>query len=224
MKFLPLPFTLIGLRTGCLGNPSIPVAYGNEHHTLDYDRLSLHLSSPLQWMWRLNKMNKQKNIGSHGLNRILVDVHNCGINCPDGTAYGFADFIFLKIFSSAWLCQQSSWNRNLSVVCRPSVVRPSVSQLSLNSLHGFLSNFSCGFPWAIRSDFFWIFQKKFFLNLLRIFFDPMGAKISKRYSYNSQPKVLKLFLNFLPNGPHKTMFGIFEILKIEILMNFIRCR
>ncbi len=37
----------------------------------------------------------------------------------------------------------------------------------------------------------------------------MGAKISKRYSYNSQPKVFKLFLNFLPNGSHKTTFGIF---------------
>ncbi len=51
--------------------------------------------------------------------------------------------------------------------------------------------------------------------------DPMGAKISKRYSsYKSQPKAFKLFLNFLPNGPHKTTFGIFEILKIEILMVF----
>ncbi len=51
----------------------------------------------------------------------------------------------------------------------------------------------------------------------------MGAKISKHYSsYKSQPKVFKLFLNFLPNGPHQTMFGIFEILKIEIFTNFIR--
>ncbi len=33
----------------------------------------------------------------------------------------------------------------------------------------------------------------------------MGAKISKRYSpYKSQPKVSKLFLNFLRKGPHKT--------------------
>ncbi len=55
--------------------------------------------------------------------------------------------------------------------------------------------------------------------------DPMGAKISKRYSsYKSQPKTFKLFLNFLPSGPHKTTFGIFEILKIEILMNFFRFR
>ncbi len=28
------------------------------------------------------------------------------------------------------------------------------------------------------------------------------------------------FLNFLLNGPHKTTFGIFEILKIEILTIF----
>ncbi len=51
----------------------------------------------------------------------------------------------------------------------------------------------------------------------------MGAKISERYSsYKSQPKAFKLFLNFLSNGPHKTTFAIFEILKIEILTNFIR--
>ncbi len=48
----------------------------------------------------------------------------------------------------------------------------------------------------------------------------MGWKISKRYSYKSQPKAFKLFLNFLPNDPHKTTFGIFEMLKIEILMIF----
>ncbi len=49
----------------------------------------------------------------------------------------------------------------------------------------------------------------------------MGAKISKRYSsYKSQQKAFKLFLNFLPNGPHKTAFGIFEILSLQFLMNF----
>ncbi len=63
--------------------------------------------------------------------------------------------------------------------------RPSVSQLSLNLTPGFLSNFSCGFLWAIRSEVFWIFEKK---NVFFIFYeyfsfsltwDPMGAKISK---------------------------------------------
>ncbi len=53
----------------------------------------------------------------------------------------------------------------------------------------------------------------------------MGAKLPNRYSsYKWQPKVFKLFLNFLTNGPHKTTFGIFEILKIEMLTNFIRFR
>ncbi len=32
------------------------------------------------------------------------------------------------------------------------------------------------------------------------------------------------FPEFLPNGYHKTAYGIFEILKIEILTNFIRFR
>ncbi len=52
----------------------------------------------------------------------------------------------------------------------------------------------------------------------------MGAKILKRHSYKSQPKAFKLFLNFLPNGHHKTTVGIFEILKVEILMIFFRIR
>ena len=47
----------------------------------------------------------------------------------------------------------------------------------------------------------------------------MAAQISKSYSsYKSQPKAFKFFLNFLPNGPHKTTFGIFEILKTEIVI------
>ncbi len=55
--------------------------------------------------------------------------------------------------------------------------------------------------------------------------DHMGTKISKRYSsYKSLPKVFKLFPNFLPSSPHKSTFGILEILKIEILTNFSRVR
>ena len=50
--------------------------------------------------------------------------------------------------------------------------------------------------------------------------DPMGAKVSKRFPYKFQPKVFKLLLNFLPNGPNKSTFGAFEILKIEILTIF----
>ncbi len=67
---------------------------------------------------------------------------------------------------------------------------------------------------------FLIFYEYFSFSLT---WDPMGGKIGKRYSsYKSHPKAFKVFLNFLPNGPHKTTFGIFEILKIKILMNFFR--
>ncbi len=129
-------------------------------------------------------------------------------------------------FSSAWLCQQSSWNRNSSVV--------RLSVCGIDYLWSYCMDFfqilvvaSPG-PYAqtffsfLKKKKFWIFYKYFSFSLT---WDPMGAKISKRYSsYKSQPKVFKLFLNFLPNGPHKRMFGIFEILKIEILTNFIRFR
>ncbi len=124
------------------------------------------------------------------------------------------------IFSSAWLCQQSSWNRNSFGVRRPSVRL--WHRLPLNLLHGFLSNFSSGFPWAICPDE--IFRNFYEYITFLLTWDPRGATISKRYSYKWQPKVFKLFLNFLPNDPHKTTFGIFEILKIEILTNFIRFR
>ena len=72
---------------------------------------------------------------------------------------------------------------------------------------------------------FWIFF--FCFIFLRIFFvfvnmGPIGAKISKCYSsYKSQPKVFKLVPNFPPYGPHKTTFGIFEILSFWFLTNFI---
>ncbi len=53
----------------------------------------------------------------------------------------------------------------------------------------------------------------FFLQICLFFvnMDPMGAKLSKRHSsYKSQVKVVNLFLNFLPNGSHKTTCGIFD--------------
>ncbi len=43
-------------------------------------------------------------------------------------------------------------------ICPPS----SVSQLSLNLMHGFLSNFICGFSWTIRTTNFFFFFLIFF--------------------------------------------------------------
>ncbi len=74
-------------------------------------------------------------------------------------------FLMFFIVFLALLDYVSRAHENLSVI-RPSVVRPSVSQLSLNLMHRFLSNFSCGFPWAIRSDVFLIFEKIFIFDFL----------------------------------------------------------
>ncbi len=76
-----------------------------------------------------------------------------------------------------------------------------------------------------RCFFFFSFlrKKKDFFNEYFSFsltWDPMGAKISKRYSHKSQPKVLKLVLNIPPNGPHIMTLGIFEILSLRFLMIF----
>ncbi len=72
-------------------------------------------------------------------------------------------------------------------------------------------------PGSYAQNFFLNFEKKnvydYFSFSLK--WDPMGTKISKRYSsYNLHPKVFQLFLNFLLNGPNKSTFGIFEILRI----------
>ncbi len=64
-------------------------------------------------------------------------------------------------------------------------------------------------PYAQTFFFFFFLYEYFSFSLT---WDPMGAKVSKRYSsFKSQPNV---FLNFLPNGPHQTAFVIFKILKI----------
>ncbi len=80
-------------------------------------------------------------------------------------------------------------------VRRPSVVgRPSVSFLSLNLMHAFLSNFGCCLPWVIRWDVFLIFEKKKILTNISFFFffffvklEPYGsegAKTSKRKTFS----------------------------------------
>ena len=49
----------------------------------------------------------------------------------------------------------------------------------------------------------------------------MGAKISKLYSsYKSQPRVFTFFLNFLPDGPHKSTVLDFFNFEFAIFNNF----
>ncbi len=98
---------------------------------------------------------------------------------------------------------------------RPSSVVPSSvvrlwHRLSLKLLHGLLSNFSCGFPWAICPAFFFMFEKKFVFDFLQIFFlfvnmGPYGSQNFKRYSsLKSVLNLFNFFLKFLLSGPHKS--------------------
>ncbi len=94
-------------------------------------------------------------------------------------------------------------------ICPSSVLcRPFVSQLYLNLMRGFLSNLSFYLPWAIRSPF------DFLKNKFRFFFR-FKTLIRLQITVDG----LKL-LNFLQQDPPKNTFGIFEILKIEIIMIF----
>ncbi len=65
---------------------------------------------------------------------------------------------FFSLFSPAWICEQRSWNWNLSVVCRLSVRRPPVPSIICELR--FLSNFSCCFPWVILPVFTLTKKKK----------------------------------------------------------------
>ena len=95
------------------------------------------------------------------------------------------------------------WNRNLSVV-----LRPSVSQLSLKLMNGFLSDFGCCFPWAIPSDVFWIKKNWIFYEyfLFALIWDPMRTK-----NQNATP----------PTNRSRNFSNVFWILKNEVLTNFI---
>ncbi len=112
-------------------------------------------------------------------------------------------------------------------ICPSSVVRPSVSQLSLNLMHGFLSNFGCCFPWAIRSDAFWIFEYFFYYYFLRIFFvfvnkGPNGSENFKTLLLLQITAKSFTFSEFSSQWSSQNYVWIFEILKIEILMIFFR--
>ena len=130
------------------------------------------------------------------------------------------------VFSSTWLCQQSSWYGPST--CHPSVVRhlhsQSVSQLSLNLSCAFLSNFSSRLPWGwnwvevdtfeknnIFCFFLWIFQ----------FLDNIIPSGSKNFKMLLLPQITfesfqTFFKKILPSGPHKSTildfwnFGVYD--------------
>ncbi len=101
------------------------------------------------------------------------------------------------IISPVWLCQQNSWNRNLSIL-RVNIISEPTERISFK----FWLLLPLGQTPRHIFFVFFFFYEHFSFSLT---WDPMGAKISKCYSsYKLQPKVFKLFLTFLPNGSRKT--------------------
>ncbi len=133
------------------------------------------------------------------------------------------------IFSSARLCQQSSWNRNSSVVPPSLCVINYLWTYWMDCFQILVLAFAG--PYAqtyfefLKKKTNSIFYEYFSFSLT---WDPMGAKISKRYScLKSLLNLFKPFLIFLLGGPHQsTVFflfffiWIFEILSFWFLTNF----
>ena len=79
---------------------------------------------------------------------------------------------------------------------------PKVFKLFLNFLPNGPHKTALGFLKFEILTFFFSFS---------LIWDPIGVKISRRYSYKKPPNVLKLVLNFPLNFPYKSTVGIFEI-------------
>ncbi len=125
----------------------------------------------------------------------------------------FWNFEFLNFddFRSVWLMKFV--RRLSSVVCVAIISAPIIYMY----MHWFLWNFGCCFPHAIRRGNYFIFWKRNFYFFCKYF----SFSFSKRYSfYKSQPKVVKLLLNFLPNGAHKNTVLDFWNFEFSIFNDF----
>ncbi len=126
------------------------------------------------------------------------------------------------IFSSAWLCQQSSWNRNSSVI-RPSVC--GIDYLWSYCMNWFqISVVASPGPYAQMLFEFW---KKNFFDILGIFFVfvNMGPYGSQNFKTLLLPQIaieyFETSFEFPNNRPHKVLFWIFAILSFWLLTNFL---
>ena len=64
---------------------------------------------------------------------------------------------------------------------------------------------------------FYLFFFYYFLQIFFVFINmgPYGSENFKTLLLLQIAAEIQLYLNFLPNGPHKSMFGIFEILSFR---------
>ncbi len=108
-----------------------------------------------------------------------------------------------------------------SELMKSQFVRPSAPSIYLSLLHGFLSKFSSCLSCAIRQDVFEYLVKKRVIEFCTIFpsfsltWDlAVGVKIQNATPTNRSQNCFNFSRIFFSVGPHKTTFGIFEILKI----------
>ena len=102
-------------------------------------------------------------------------------------------------------------------VRRPSV-RPSVASIIFEVIAWMLSNFSCGFPWAICPDVLFIFD--FFRNFfVFVNMGPYGSQNIKRLLL---PQIsFESFLNFLLSGLHASTVLDFLNFEFPIFNEFL---
>ncbi len=138
-----------------------------------------------------------------------------------GEETGCIKNLLSSVFSSAWLCQQSSWYGTLSVV-RPSVV--CVTNISeRNAQISF--EFWLRLPW-LGHTFFEFFKKNpTFSDVLRIFFvfiniGPYGSENLKTLLLQIAAESFQTFPEFSSQWSSQNYFGIFEILSLRFLMIF----
>ncbi len=80
---------------------------------------------------------------------------------------------------------------------------------------GFLSNFSCWMPWAVRSNVFWIFEKHVIFQFFTIFpfsltWDFMGAKVPKATPPSNRFSIFRNFFRISSQRSfQKLCFGFF---------------
>ncbi len=104
-------------------------------------------------------------------------------------------------------------SRAHEIEIRPSSVRPSVASIISEVTAWIALKFWLWLPLGHMPRLFFIFEIIFFiiifLGILFVFVN-MGAKTSKRYSFNSLLNLFNFFLNVLFSGRHNSTFGFLK--------------
>ncbi len=162
-----------------------------DHHSA----ISGRPSSVLPWVLHHRLPGYRKSVGKYGR-----PIWPARAFRKMGTPYWSCPFLHVALLDYASRAHEIE-------ICLSSVVRPSVSQLSLNLVHRCLLNFSCCFPWSIRSDVLAFWKKNLILTIFCIVFLNLGHYGSKNFKtillLQIAAKTFQPVLDFPLNGPSK---------------------